>query len=498
VIMKKQQLLINASFSVIQIAVNGIVLFILYKFLLKTIGIELLGVWSLVLAATSVTQIANLGLSGSVVKFVASYIAQEKNEKVAEVIQTAFFSVGIFFAFILIISYPVVKLILNLVISAELISYSIIILPHAFLSLWFLMMTSVFHAGLDGVQRIDIRNFLLMGGGIFYLLLCFILAPSYGITGIAYARVIQNFAILIISWFLLRKHLPLLPYFPCRFSRSVFKEIIGYAVNFQIITLAAMLYDPITKALLSKFGGVSIVGYYEMANKMVLQFRSVIVSANQVLIPAFADLHEKSPEKIQSVYLTSFELVFYLSLPLYSLLIVFTPLISVLWIGYYEKIFVFSVIFLTVGWFINTLAGPAYFANLGKGELRWNVISHIAIAFLNISLGFLLGVFYHGIGIVVAWAVSLMVGSGMIIFSYQIKNGIALNQLLPHSSKILIAACLIGLFFIRLTCYRFSYMNVYTLNMINLFLFILIVSVPFWKHPIRKRLIGWVLQFKLF
>jgi len=68
--MQRRQILINAIMSVVQIVVIGIVLFILYRFLLNTIGVEQLGIWSLVLATTSVTQIASFGLSGSVVKFV--------------------------------------------------------------------------------------------------------------------------------------------------------------------------------------------------------------------------------------------------------------------------------------------------------------------------------------------------------------------------------------------------------------------------------------------
>ncbi len=64
--MQKRQILINALMSIVQIIIISVVLFILYKFLLKTIGVEQLGIWSLVLATTSVSQIANFGLSGSV------------------------------------------------------------------------------------------------------------------------------------------------------------------------------------------------------------------------------------------------------------------------------------------------------------------------------------------------------------------------------------------------------------------------------------------------
>src|SRR4030066_1313189 len=143
----------------------------------------------------------------------------------------------------------------------------------------------------------------------------------------------------------------------------MFKRIIFYGINFQVISIAVMLSDPVTKALLSKFGNLSMVGFYEMASRMVLQFRAIIVSANQVVVPTIADMTENAPEKIRAFYLRSYDLLFYLALPLFSLLIICAPIISEIWIGYYERVFVFSAILLSIGWFLNTLAVPAYFAN---------------------------------------------------------------------------------------------------------------------------------------
>ena len=85
--------------SVIQVVIIGGTLFILYKFPLITIGVEQLGTWSLVLATTSVTKIADFGISASIVKFVAKYIARGENENVSNIIQTAIFSVAIFVGF---------------------------------------------------------------------------------------------------------------------------------------------------------------------------------------------------------------------------------------------------------------------------------------------------------------------------------------------------------------------------------------------------------------
>jgi O-antigen/teichoic acid export membrane protein len=491
--MKKRQVLINAIISVMQIIAVSLLIFILYRYLLNTIGIKLLGIWSLVLATTSITQIANFGLSGSVVKFVAKYIARGEDENVSDVIQTATLSAAVIISVILLIGYPVIKWIVGIVVPKEFLYHAIIILPYALLTFWLMMITGIFHAGLDGFQRIDLRSILLIVGTALHLLLCFVLVPAYGLLGVAYAQVIQGLVILISSWLFLKKCLPSLPIIPHRWKKEIFKEISCYGINFQIISIAVVFYDPITKGLLSKFGSLAMVGYYEMVSKMIQQFRALIVSANQVLVPAIADLHERNPEMIKDVYLTSYRLLFYLLLPLYSMIIVCTPIISELWIGYAEEVFILFSILLTIGWFFNTLSVPAYFAYLGIGELRWNVAGHIMIGLLNVGSGFLLGTFYGGTGIVIAWVSALSLGSIMIHLSYHIKNRIPFAELLPKASRIITLVCIVGIFITLKTYYTFNHsVNTNILYGINLVSFSIIVVILLWFHPMRKSLIGWV------
>ncbi len=491
--MQRRQLLINATMSVMQILIVGGVLFILYKFLLTTIGIIQFGIWSVVVTTTSVTQIANLGLSASSVRFVAKYVAREENENVSGVIQTTSLSIGIFIGLVVLIGYPIIRWILAFVIPSESLSLALSILPLSLIALWITMVTSTFQAGLDGYQRIDLRSLLLMGGAIIHLLLCFILAPAYGLMGLAYAEVVRNFIIMALSWFLLRKQLPILPLIPHKWNKKLFREVIAYSIKFQIISLTTMLYDPITKAFLSKFANLSMVGYYEMASKMVLQFRSFIVSANQVIVPAIANLQEKEPEKIQSLYLTSYKLLFYLSLPLYSFIIICAPLISELWIGRYENVFVFFGILLSIGWFLNTLNVPSYFAYLGIGELRWNVAAHVAVGVLNAGLGFILGKLYDGTGVVMAWVISLALGSSIVYIAYHINNKIPLSELIPKESRIVASICLLSIIFIFLLIPKIDYIpNPLLLNSIILLIFSAIIVVPLWFHPMRKKLTGWV------
>lgn len=476
--------------SICQIVLVSLIIFFLYRFLLKTIGIKQLGIWSLVLATTSVTQVVNLGLSGSVVKYVAKYCAREEHKNISEVIQTAAITLIIIVSIIIILAYPLIKYILFLVIAKDLLNDAVSLLPFTLGSLLLTIITGVFQSGLDGLQKIYIRNIITMLGAIIFALLCFIIAPKYGLIGLAYAQVINNMLVLILSWIMIKRCLPILPVIPYQWNKYLFKEIISYGVNFQIISISTLVYDPLTKALLSKFGGISIVGYYEMANKVVQQFRSLIVSANQAIVPAIANMYEKNPEKIKQVFITNYQLLLYFALPIFSTVIICAPLISKLWIGYYENIFVLIVVLLTIGNFLNTIAVPAYFSNLGTGDLRWNIAAHITIAMLNLILGIFLGRLYDGYGVVIAWTISLALGSSMIYLPYYLKNNIPLRNLLPKEYRI-IAFSLILIIVCVLKLQKVLTVNSIYNNIILIVFSLFLMSIPLYFHPMRNRIIGW-------
>ena len=212
--MHNRRIILNAIMSVAQIVVTGGILFVLYRFLLVTIGAEQLGIWSLVAATTSVIYVmGNLGLSSSVIKYVAKYKARNDFKNVSYVIQTAVISVTVLVSFLLVIGYPFFKLLFQLIFPAQAVPAALSILPYALLSVLFFMIADIFQSSLYGLQRIDLSSYPLMVKGIVNLVLCLVLIPKYGLLGMAYAGVIQNLLSLIISWFLLNRQMPFLPFF---------------------------------------------------------------------------------------------------------------------------------------------------------------------------------------------------------------------------------------------------------------------------------------------
>jgi O-antigen/teichoic acid export membrane protein len=490
---KGRQLRTNTAMSVLQSVVLGVVPFILYRYLLQAIGAELLGLWSLVLSTTAISRIGELGFSASAVKFVAKYVARGKLSLAGEVVQTAALSVGVIVGLFLLLAYPFAKVILNWAVPADRLGAALSILPFALISLFMTVVAGVFQSGLDGNQRVDLRCAVMMSGSVLHLLLCFILTPRYGILGPAYAQMIQSGTVLLVSWVLLKRVLAGLPWVPFRWNIALFREMFGYGINFQVTSLVSLLYEPTTMSLLGRFGGLNVVAYYRMASKLVTQARSIIVSANRVLVPVIAELQERKPQQVRIVYVESFRVVLYISLPIYASVVMLAPAISMLWIGRQEQSFVLFTILLAAGWFLNTVNAPAFFMNIGLGELGWNTVSHLLIALLNGVGGVLLGYPYRAVGVVFAWAVALALGSQVVSVSYHIEHKVPVSELGLRQGGGVGFACLVSIF-ASWRIYRSALFvqHVMIAALAVVLLFGTIVAIPLWLHPMRPRLMRWV------
>lgn len=437
------KILKNAGMASIQVLVSGGILFVLYFFLLRTLGAAELGIWSIILAVSSAARLSELGLAGGVVRFVARYLARQDDVSASAVIQTAALSIAGLMAIVVFPLYPLISYVIEyFLLPAEYLA-ALSLLPYALLGLWFGSIGSVFTSGLDGVLRTDIRSWIMMCSAAVHLLLVVMFVPSYGLIGLGYAQVLQAVFIMVLSWWMLRRSLRSLPFLPRRWNLAVFKEMLGYGLNIQAASIAQLLVEPTTKMLLSKFAGLESVAYFEMSNRMVMQFRALVVSANQAMVPIFSQISEASPGRLLAAYRESYGVFLFVALPLFSGLLAMSPIISELWIGSYETSFVSFSVILTAGWFLNTLNAPSYFSNMGTGHVGWNTLAQGAIGILNICLGLILGLRFGGIGVVVGLAVALAVGSAVIVVNYHFRNNIPFSVLVPREQRWLILASLI-------------------------------------------------------
>lgn len=499
---EKREIALAAGSSITQTIIGAITSFMLLKYILDVLGAAKLGVWSLVLAAASMVQVANLGMTGSIVKHVADCDALADKEKMSAVIQTTILSIAVFALLLIVTAYPLAKAYFGFALDPASYTDAIEILPVALIAFFVYMIAAVYQGAIYGCHLIIHRNAILIVDSISYLLLSIMLMPGYGLLGLAYARLAQNFFTLLLSIAVLKHRLVQLPLVPMYWSKSRFSEMFTYAANFQLISLLTMLADPITKGLLGKYGSVSMVGYYEIANRIVQVFRALLVNANQVLVPTFARLDKLDPGRISSTFIASYQVVFYLTVPGFCLLAISAPLISEIMIGREEPFFVRSVSLLSAGWLLNTLAVPAYFAIIGAGNMKVNVASHLAMTAVNLLLAYVWGRTIGGIGVVSAWSLALAIGGILLNMMYFRAHGVSWRNAIPEGSRSLAVRCLLGMVIAYSMWWRLS--DIQSLVRDNLawtnvsvkiatagamiVAFATIVAMPMWNHSIRRKL----------
>jgi len=357
--MRRRQVLWNAATTFAQVLANAAILFLLYRFLLNSLGIERLGIWSLVLATTSIITLANQGLSSSIVKFVATYAARGNSADVSTLLQTAVISAGALLIVLSIGLYPLAGRALTLVLPSSRVAEAVAVLPFALISLWLNVIGMIAQAGLAGHEHIAQCNFIDFGGSLSYLALAILLVPRHGLLGLAVAQIAQGAIGLVFTWHLLRRRVAALPWLPRLWSRAKFKEMAAYSAEFQFIAMCQAVREPSTKALLAKFGGLAFTGYYDMASRFVVTVRELIVQANQVLVPTVSHMFEQDPDAVPRIYRESYRLLFFLVVPSFACLVIASPLVSLLWIGHYESVFVDFVAILAAAAVLSSRRFPA-------------------------------------------------------------------------------------------------------------------------------------------
>jgi O-antigen/teichoic acid export membrane protein len=267
--------------------------------------------------------------------------------------------------------------------------------------------------------------------------------------------------------------------------------MLGYGVNFQINSFVMLLFEPMTKILLGRYGELAAAGYFEMAQRLVMKVRALIVESNRVIVPVFAGM-EQGGDGAKRLYISNFRYLFFFITPIFAGLLALIPAISELWIGSYERQFIIMTIYATVAWYINSVTAPAYFAYLGQGKLRWITMAHIVMGIVNLLGGLVLGNFFGWHGVITAFAVALVLGSVIPVWMYHREHRHSVMQILTSRDVMLATVCFV-------TALLSLVMYGYMLDMdVSKWVRILSVTISMggmtmiavWFHPLHSHLVS--------
>lgn len=401
----------NMIFAVAEAVVYGLGLFLLYMIIVKQLGPAMLGLWSLLLASTSAARLADMGLANGLNRFVAQAQALKNNTDVIDYIHTAMVSTFWFYSVISLLLY-VVLLWLTPWLVPDVDYHALFreILPYAAISFIMLTLSSTLMGALGGLQRSDLKSICAIFGLLLQLLLAWWLVPLIGLKGAALAQLGQYVLMVVVGWVILRRSLPNLGIFPRHWRRKAFMALVGYGSKLQISVIANFAFEPLVKFMLAHYGGLAVLGYYEMASRMVLQVRSMVISAYQTLVPAFANLQQSSRTELSRLAKRSEHIMLRLAPAIMAAVVVGSPLVSWLWLGHIEPWFIDITVILAAGWLINMLVAPSYLLANGLGKLRGNIAGSLVTAAVTPVLSYVLGNLFGALGIVCAAMIALAIG----------------------------------------------------------------------------------------
>lgn len=427
--------------------VSTLVLLLVYRIANKELGIEQIGLWSIVATLTSFGNIGTFGISGSLVKFAAEFESKGERNSLIGLLNSFIIIMMILISGFLLLLYLFALLFLDQIVDIKYLDKAFDLIPFSFSIFFVSTIGYLILSVVEGLNKGWQRNLVVILSNIGLLITTILWIKQFGVKGIFLAQLVQALIILGSAILLLKINFKQYTWRRYTTDRNLLFKVSKYGFKFQSVSLFQMLGEPVTKFFLSRYGGLALVGIFEMASRIVVQVRTILATITSNLLPKLVDIHlQSSVEKVRNVFRQVFSINFYLFAFVMGGLLLFAGFIVKIWLGQVNDQLVNMIRIMTIGWFINGLAIVPYIFNLGSGQLNGNVYSHVMIGIINIIMGLtiVLGD-AHELYFAYAWLLALIAGSIYTLLEFNKRHHQQMKQLI--STEHVLSLLMIGVVF---------------------------------------------------
>lgn len=369
----------NIKASISSVIINILLAFITYRLLINFQGLELVGIWSILVAASSLVNIGNLGMGVAVIRYVSQLNLLEEKVTAKLFIDTGIIVNFFWHGSITLIAYFIIKFFLTELVPTGFYIEALITLPFLMFSNFMSSMTATLIASLQSIHKGFIGFNVSILGAVIEIIFAFILIPRIGILGFALAQAIRYSISLFICINYINSYLSNKYFLPTNFSIPFFKKMIGYSLKVQAGGILNSLFEPLTKLTLSQYGDIKSQGIFELAYKTVSLSRNIIVAGLLASIPALTSLFNSSMSEAQEFYKKAQRKLFIYSAIIMLLIALLSPLVSIVWMGNLSYKYILLVNIFVAGYWVNTLAANAYNLGFASGIMKYNLASSILL-----------------------------------------------------------------------------------------------------------------------
>ena len=416
----------KAVVGTLEVIVYAGVLFLLYRIIVRALGIEAMGIWSLVMAAASFLRFADTGVGAGVGRFVALSRSEGEDARALEIIDTALlFNAALLTALTVLLVFPARLLLPYVFDDANALATARELLPLAFGAFILTNLSGVSAASLVALHRLDLKSYIVIGSCFLQIAVAALLIEDYGLVAVAAGQIAQQATILVACYFAARRVMGVpAARIVLRPSRAALREILPFGLKLQGVSLLTSMFDPISRFVMSSFGGLAAVGTFELAQRALMQLRQLIVNPSQQLMPAFA--HYKDLESRKSLYMKAMAALSVSAILILGGAALVAPVLAWLWLGDVPSHFWEFTAVLAVGWIVNVASAPAYHLSVSNGRLKSIAMGGLATTVLGPLLAVALGYQFGDRGVALGTALGLALGGAITIAIASRANGLPL------------------------------------------------------------------------
>lgn len=389
-------------------AVNVVVSVLSYPLYLKFLGFEQYGIWLILTIVLSLAQIGNLGIKPALVKLVAEEFGRDDIRKVRIYMTNScilLILIGFFIVFVLHVGKSDIVSLFNLSSENSRI-VSTFLVPTGILSI-FVMLVESLNAGISGLGRMDLSNYMLLINRILTVSLSVIgLRMGFGIKALFTGASLSYLLVCGATLFIFVSITGFFPFILDFRDPSCFKRLLTFGSGMFGTMLLNIIVNPFNKLIITRYIGLSFVPVYEIAFNGSMQIRSLVESGFRAFVPEvskFSTLYSNEGLRhLKDINERANRIIVLAGFFLYLPLFILCEQLLRMWLGSSFNYILLPVFRLFLGaTFFSLLGVPSYYFILGMGKVSYCFIFNLIQTGGNLIL--LTGLIFSGFDLSVTY-----------------------------------------------------------------------------------------------
>ncbi len=380
--------ILSGSFTA---AIGILVSIVAYPLYLYFLGAELYGLWALLNVVIFFGSIGNIGIDEAIIKYVAEEYEKKNMAGVITYISTGLNLLlinGIIIFIVLSLLENSLLRLLNLDAIHAVLFHNLF--PYIVVLSIFVLVVKYVNAILKGLGRFDQASYILLIGRIGGVAFAIIfLMSGLDIWALYWGQVI-SFALVIIVSSLLITHKIGFYYNPVRYKGRFFINLLTFGGTMTVSKVLAMLLEPFIKVTITRYIGLAEVAYFEIADKIVRQIRSLFERGVSAVMPEVSRLLAAAGDATKRVFSVMKKLNRMNALAgglLFLVLFIVAGPVLKLWLGaQYHPAIIVAFRIILVGYVFNLMSVPSYYFFMGGGRVVFCFFNHFIQALINVGL----------------------------------------------------------------------------------------------------------------